>query len=179
MTHYHPLANPDILKKPRAELETLPKTASWAELEQLPYLSAVVTEGNRLNFSLTMRNCRTAPPKHSIIEYALPPGTPVSTMSYSVNASEEYYPDPLRFDPERWLGPGSKERRKFMTSFGKDARRCIGVNLAYLELCLAIAAVARYDRKLFETDDSDVEFRHEYMTFQPKLGSKGVRATVH
>lgn len=100
-------------------------------------------------------------------------------MSYSVNASEEYYPDPLRFDPERWLGPGSKGRRKCMTSFDKDARRCLGVNLAHLELYLAIAAVAKYDRKLFETDDSDVEFRHEYMTFQPKLGSKGVRATVH
>lgn len=168
MTHYHPLANPDILKKLRAELE------------QLPYLTAVITEGNRLNFGLTMRNCRTA---HNETlhygEYALPPSTPVSTMSYSVNASEEYYPDPLRFDPERWLGPGSKGRRKCMTSFDKDARRCLGVNLAHLELYLAIAAVAKYDRKLFETDDSDVEFRHEYMTFQPKLGSKGVRATVH
>jgi hypothetical protein len=50
VTHYHPLADPDILKKLRAELETLPKTASWAELERLPYLTAVVTEGNRLNF---------------------------------------------------------------------------------------------------------------------------------
>ena len=71
------------------------------------------------------------------------------------------------------------ERRKYMTSFGKGARRCIGVNLAHMEICLAIAALARYDLELFETDVSDVEFRHEYMTFQPKLDSKGVRAMVN
>ena len=167
------------MNKLRAELQSLPPTASWLELEQLPYLTAVITEGNRLNFGLTMRNCRSAPTELlRYQEYILPPGTPISTMSLFVNTAEKYYPNPWTFDPERWLGPGSMERRKHMTSFGKGTRRCIGVNLAHMEIYLAIADVARYDLELFETDISDVEFRHEYMTFQPRLDSKGVRATV-
>ncbi|MCJ1252144.1 hypothetical protein MMC30_009382 [Trapelia coarctata] len=75
VTHYHLLANPDILNKLRAELKTLPQTTSWAELEQLPYLTAVITEGNRLVFGLTMRNCRTFPTETLHYgSYVLPPG---------------------------------------------------------------------------------------------------------
>ncbi len=166
------------MRKLRAELSTVPANASWSELEQLPYLTAVITEGNRLNFGLTMRNCRTAPTPLHFGPYTLPPGTPVSTMSLFVNAAEEHYPDPWTFDPDRWLGPGAMERRKYMTSFGKGTRRCIGVNLAHMELYMAVAAAARFDMDLFETDEGDVEFRHEYMTFQPRLGSKGIRAVV-
>ncbi len=167
------------MQKLRSELQTVPPTASWSELERLPYLSAVIWEGNRLNFGLTFRSCRIAPTETLRYgNYILPPGTPVSTMSLFVNVSEQYFPDPWKFDPERWLGPESMERRKFMTSFGKGSRRCIGVNVAHLELYLAIAAMARYDLELFETDILDVEFRHEYMTFQPRLDSKGVRAVV-
>ena len=179
ITHYHLLANPHIMKKLRKELKTLSPTASWAELEQLPYLTGVITEGNRLSFGLTGRNCRVAPTETLRYgKYSIPPGTPVSTMSLFVNASTKYYPDPWTFDPERWIGEEAKERRKYMTSFGKGSRRCIGVNLAHMELYLAIAAVAQYDLELFDTDISDVEFHHEYMTLQPKLGSKGIRATV-
>ncbi len=178
VTHYHLLANPSVMTKLRTELSTLPPTASWTDLEQLPYLTAVITEGNRLNFGLTMRNCRTAPTPLQFGPYTLPPGTPVSTMSLFVNTAEEYYPDPWKFDPERWLGPGAMERRKFMTSFGKGTRRCIGVNLAHMQLYLAVAAAARWELELWETDEGDVEFRHEFMTFQPRLGSKGIRAVV-
>ena len=43
---------------------------------------------------------------------------------------------------------------------------------------LVVGAVARYNMELFETDISDVEFRHDYHVAYPKLDSKGVRAAV-
>src|ERR1700743_2475573 len=50
-TSYHILANPDILKKLKAELEeAMPdgKLPSWQQLERLPYLTAVIFEGYRI-----------------------------------------------------------------------------------------------------------------------------------
>ncbi len=52
---YHLLDDPKRLQKARTEIETLPVRASWGELQRLPYLSAVVNEGLRLNFGITGR----------------------------------------------------------------------------------------------------------------------------
>jgi hypothetical protein len=63
-------------------------------------------------------------------------------------------------------------------AFNKGSRSCVGINLAHAEMFLVIAAVARYDMKLYETDVSDVRFKHEFHVAFPKLESKGVRAVV-
>ena len=159
ITRYHLLANPHIMQKLSEELKTLFPTASWAEHEQSPYLNGVITEGNRLSFWLTGRNCTVALTETlRYRNYTVPPDTPVSTMSLFVNASTVYYPEPWTFDPERRIGEEAKDRRKYLTSFGKGSRRCIGVNLAYLELYLAIAAVVGYDLEHFHMIITDVEF---------------------
>ncbi|KAL9121742.1 MAG: hypothetical protein Q9187_001696 [Circinaria calcarea] len=179
ITHFHLLANPKILAKLRAELRTVPDAASWTELEQLPYFTAVITEGNRLSFGVTGRTCRVAPDEAlQYKSYKIPPGTPVSMTSLCVHTDEKVFPDPWTFNPDRWLGLEGAERRKYQMAFSKGGRKCIGINLAHAELYLVIAAMARYDMKLFETDISDVEFRHDYQVAHPRLDSKGVRALV-
>ena len=52
------------------------------------------------------------------------------------------------------------------------------MNLAHAEMFLALAAMARFDMTLFETDLSDVEFQHDFHVAYSKLDSKGVRARV-
>lgn len=54
----------------------------------------------------------------------------------------------------------------------------IGINLANAEMCLALSTLARYQMKLFETDESDIKFQHDYQISHPKMGSKGVRVTI-
>lgn len=179
IAHFHLLANPQCMGKLRAELRTVPETASWTELEQLPYLNAVIAEGNRLSFGVTARVCRIAPDETLDYKgYIIPPGTPVSMTTLSVHTDESAFPDPWTFNPDRWLGREGTERRKYQMAFNKGGRNCIGINLAHAELFLAIAAVARYDMKLFMTDISDVEFQHDYQVAYPKLDSEGVRAVV-
>ena len=179
IAHFHLLANPQCMAKLRAELRTVPETASWTELEQLPYLNAVIAEGNRLSFGVTARDCRIAPDESLEYKgYIIPPGTPISMTTLSVHTDESAFPNPWVFNPDRWLGREGTERRKYQMAFNKGGRNCIGINLAHAELFLAIAAVARYDMKLFMTDISDVEFQHDYHVAYPKLDSKGVRAVV-
>ncbi len=169
-----------MLSRLRSELLTIPRTASFTDLEQLPYLGAVIAEGNRLSFGLTKRNTRVAPDEVLHYEnFTIPPGTPTSMTSLCVHTDESVFPDPWRFDPDRWLGPGAAGCRKYQFAFGRGARKCIGINLAHAELYLTIAAVAQFDMELFETDDSDVVFQHDYQVAHPKLNSEGIRATVH
>ncbi|TVY33645.1 Cytochrome P450 monooxygenase [Lachnellula subtilissima] len=186
---YHILANSSILSKLRAELSTVPKSASWTELEKLPYLSAVLEEGNRLSFGVTARTARiadetltytpspyaTSPGK----SYVIPPGTPMSTTTLSAHTAESVFPEPFTFDPERWLGDAGNERRKFQMAFGKGGRKCLGIELARAELYLVTAALVRvFEMELWETDESDVAFIHDYQVAMPKFESKGVRVTA-
>ena len=179
ITHFHLISNPPMLARLRAELRTVHEDSSWTELEQLPYLSACIAEGNRLSFGVTARVCRIAPDE--ALQYkncTIPPGTPVSMTSLCAHTDEHIFPDPWAFNPDRWLGQEGVERRKCQMAFNKGGRNCIGINLAHAEMFLVIAAVARYDMELFETDVSDVEFRHDYQVAYPKLDSKGVKAIV-
>lgn len=179
ITHYHLLANPHMLSRVRSELRSLPPNASFTDLEQLRYLSAAIAEGNRLSFGLTKRNCRLAPDEAiQYSDYIIPPGTLMSMTSLSVLTDENVFPDPWVFDPERWLGPNAADCRKYQFAFGRGPRKCIGINLGHAELYMVIAAVAQFDMELFETDETDVRFQHDYQVAHPKLDSKGIRAMV-
>ena len=67
IAHFHLLSNPKIMHRVRSELNTVPPSASWTELEQLPYLSVVIAEANRLSFGVTARVCRIAPDRRPSI----------------------------------------------------------------------------------------------------------------
>ncbi|TKA68158.1 hypothetical protein B0A55_07445 [Friedmanniomyces simplex] len=112
--------------------------------------------------------------------YTLPPGTQMSTVTYCTHTNEALFPDPWRFDPERWLGQSEEvnTRKRCMMAFGKGHRKCLGINLANAAMCLALTTLATYDMELFETDESDVKFRYDNQISHPKRASKGVRASV-
>ena len=184
---YHLLADPSILSKLRIELDEAPTSTSWTKLEQLPYLSAVIEEGNRLSFGVTARTARIAyePLKYnpspyvtsSISKsYTIPQGTPVSITTLSAHTAEGVFPDPFTFKPERWLSDTGHERRKFQMAFGKGGRKCLGIELARAELYLVTAALVRsFQMTLWQTDESDVAFKHDYQVAMPRMDSKGVR----
>ena len=67
-------------------------------------------------------------------------------------------------------------------SFSKGSRQCAGLNLAYAELYLGLAAVfapGRFEWELYETGREDVELRHDFLNTSPRLDSKGIRVVVN
>ena len=189
--HYYLVANPTILSKLRDELETLPATALWSQLERLPYFSAVIEEGNRLSWGVTARTARIAhepivytPSSYTLTgtsrkSYTIPPGTPYSTTTLCVHTDPTVFPDPYTFNPDRFLGEEGQERRKFNMAFNKGGRKCIGIELAHAELYLALAAVLRrFDMSIYETDERDVAFVHDYQVSFAEVGRGKVKAKV-
>jgi cytochrome P450 len=147
------------MAKLRKELRTIPEAATWSQLEQLPYLNACISEGDRLCFGITSRAPRIALDESlHYKQYSIPLGTALSGNTLAVHTNESIFPDPWAFKPKRWLCLEWIEKRKYNMAFNKGTGKCIGIHLSDVEMCLAIAAVTRYDMKLHETDISNVEF---------------------
>jgi len=79
----------------------------------------------------------------------IPAGTIVGCQAYSLHRLESVFPDPDRFDPERWL-TADKEHAAAMQRcfwpFSSGARMCLGHNLAMVEMKIVIASVYRWYR---------------------------------
>jgi cytochrome P450 len=180
---FYLVQNPALLSRLRQELRSvMPDPNSvpeWKILESLPYLSAVISEGLRLSYGVTTRLPRIAPTETLHYKgYAIPPGTPVSQTCYFVLMNPTIFQDPETFDPERWLDK-TKRLDRYLVSFGKGSRQCLGINLAYAELYLTTAMLlSRFDFELYETSLKDVQIKHDFFVAVPDLSSKGVRVTV-
>ena len=175
--------NPKILARLQEELGTVMSEANpspkWQQLEQLPYLTAIITEGMRIGYGVSGRLQRIFPDiALHYGDYIIPTMTPVSMTSIMVHDNPLLFPDPRTFEPERFLR--QPELKRYLLTFSKGTRQCVGMNLAYAEFYLGLAAVfapGRFKIKLFETDVSDVETKHDFINTSPRLDSKGIRVT--
>lgn len=73
--------------------------------------------------------------------YDLPAGAFVGAAATLVHMDPALYPDPERFDPDRFAD-GSRPLGEFFP-FGGGARRCLGASFAMLELKTVIAVLLR------------------------------------
>jgi cytochrome P450 len=185
MTSFHILANPEILRKLKEELvSVMPSDGSLppiSKLEQLPYLSAVVSEGFRRSYGVVQRLPRVSPDAPlAYKDWVIPPGTPVGMTSIFMHDNPQNFPNPEVFNPDRWLKADDERRlSKYLVNFSKGTRSCLGINLAKAEIFLTLATVFhRFNMELYETDWSDIEIVHDYFNPTPREDSKGVRVLV-
>ncbi|KAF2093633.1 putative P450 monooxygenase [Rhizodiscina lignyota] len=179
------LSHPEVLEKLRKELiEAMPTPEtelSVAQIEKLPYLAAVIKEGHRKSYGVMHRLQRVDPEK--TIEYngfAIPPGTPVGMSSKLMHDDPSIFPEPEKFEPERFLRSDVERLDRYLVHFSKGTRMCIGLNLANAEICLALSSIfRRLDLELYETTwKEDVETAHDFFAATPRQTSKGVRVLV-
>ncbi len=63
--------------------------------------------------------------------------------SILVHKSASIFDDPDTFNPGRWMEKDSKELEQWLVSFSRGPRSCLGINLAWCELYLALATTLR------------------------------------
>ncbi|TGO82834.1 hypothetical protein BPOR_0748g00020 [Botrytis porri] len=175
---YHVLANPDILSKLLTEMEG---KNGLKDLEQLPYLTSVIQEGLRLSFGVVAHLQRISPDQVlKFHEWEIPSGTPVSMSSYLQHLDHRIFPSPNTFSPDRFLENPSLS--KYIVSFSKGSRQCLGINLAWAELYLCVKGVigelncGDENLALHDTNGGDVECTSDY--FVPASSGRGVRVLV-
>lgn len=179
------LSSPHVLQKLKTELfKAIPdpaKLPSVQSLEQLPYLSAVITEGFRRSYGTVTRLQRISP--DAPLEYngyVIPAGTPMGMTAIFIHDDPKHFPEPEKFKPERWLDPEARNRlEKYIVNFGRGTRSCLGINLAHAEIHLTLAALfRRFDMQTYETTWADIEVAHDNFIPAPRKGSPGLRVKI-
>ena len=100
-------------------------------------------------------------------EYRIPAGAHFFFSQYVMHRSEEYFPDPLRFDPERFSPESKAGREKFTYfPFGGGGRQCIGESFAWMEGVLILATIAQ--RWKLEFTGSAAPIPQAKITLRPK-----------
>jgi cytochrome P450 len=136
------------------------------DLPQLRYTEMVFAESMRLYPpAWAMGRQSTAP--IALGPYRFPPRTYFFFSQYVTQRDPAYFPDPLRFDPERFTPEAKAARPRFAYfPFGGGSRQCIGESFAWMEGVLILATIAQKWRlSLLPDQQIDVQPR---ITLRPK-----------
>ncbi|KIW53987.1 hypothetical protein PV05_06386 [Exophiala xenobiotica] len=141
--------------------------------DQLPYLDAVVKEGLRCFPPIPMSMPRFVPQGGSTIDgYFIPGGTVVSCQPYTIHKDPNVFPQPLEFQPERWLDRDAQalaERNRWFFAFGVGGRGCLGRHLAIAEMKILLREVYSQCRTTISSQmDSDMEMEDQIIASRPK-----------
>ena len=115
--------------------------------ETLPYLSACVVEALRWRPVSTLSLPRETSADQDVLGYRVPKGTMVLQNIWHMHMDADYYEEPERYRPERYVDnplgarPGAPHQpgRKNVYTFGAGRRECPGAAFFYQGMGLAFA----------------------------------------
>ncbi|KAL2784370.1 cytochrome P450 [Aspergillus keveii] len=178
---FYILRSPEVYRKMKEELISIwpeiEKPPRWEELERLPYLTAVIKESLRISPGVASPLPRVVPEGGAIIANTpIPGGTIVMHASHFIHRNPEIFSDPDEFRPERWLGEESHALDKWLLSFSRGPRSCLGQHLAWAELYLCYAHVYRkFDVEVDPSSPKELEWRD---CFLPEYVGPHLRAKM-
>ena len=142
------------------------------DMPRLPYTRMVLTESMRLYPPAWIVGRRALGPFEAR-GYAIPARSLVLLCQYLVHRDARWFPDPTRFDPDRWTPERQAERPRFSYfPFGGGPRVCIGEQFAWMEGVLLLATIAQRWR-LRLVPDQPIALQ-PIITLRPKDGMKMV-----
>lgn len=164
--------NPDVEAKLQAEVDDVlgGRVPSMADVGRLAYTEMVLSESMRL-YPPAWALQRTALNDCEIGGYVIPKGAQVLMSQYVMHHDPRYFPDPNRFDPERWTKEARDERPQFSYfPFGGGLRRCIGDAFAMMEATLLLSLlVQQWQMRLAP---GHVVALQPVMSLRPKYGMR-------
>lgn len=136
------------------------------DLPQLRYTEMVFAEAMRL-YPPAWAMGRQSTRAITLGPYHFPPRTYFFFSQYVMQRDAQFFPDPLRFDPERFTPEAKASRPRFAYfPFGGGGRQCIGEAFAWMEGVLTLATIAQQWRlRMLPDQQIDVQPK---ITLRPK-----------
>jgi len=162
--------NPEILVKVREEIDSVlgKREIEFSDLDKLIYLEMVINETLRI-LPPVWSISREAKLEDEIGGYRIPKGSIVTVAPYFIHHREDIWPEPQRFNPERFRAEEIKKRPKnTFHPFGLGPRTCIAETFARIEMKTFLALfLQKYD---FQYDQRIPWELLATVTLRPKNG---------
>ena len=169
--------SPAVRARLAGELATVvgDRLPTAADIPRLRYTKMIWDETLRLYPPAWLLHTRVSRSEDTLPSGArLPSGTRVFLSPWSLHRDPRWFPDPDRFDPDRFSEDARMHRPAFCyIPFGGGARRCLGESFAEMEGLLIMATVA--SRVDFRTIDAQPVLPNPLMTLRP---SNAIRMSV-
>ncbi|MEZ4309192.1 MAG: cytochrome P450 [Polyangiaceae bacterium] len=110
------------------------------KVRELRYLEAVLKETMRL-YPIAIAPGRILRAPLRIGDHDVPAGAAIAVSVYHVQRDPSLWPDPLRFDPNRFLGPAIPPTSWF--PFGGGHRTCVGMAFSTFESKILLGEIVR------------------------------------
>ena len=136
---------PDIAQRVVAEMDAQlgDELPGMERLKGLAYTSRFINEVLRL-YPPAWTIARNAIEEDTVLGYRIPAGSIVMLSPYLAHRWGEVWPDPLRFDPDRFAPDASRERHPFAYfPFSLGSRVCIGMQFSLMEARLVLSMILR------------------------------------
>jgi cytochrome P450 len=166
--------HPDAAERLAAEVRDVlgDRPPTFADLPRLPYAERVVWEAMRL-YPPVFGFGREAIQDTEVMGYRIPRGWNVVMCQWVIHRDARWFPEPERFDPERWAG-GLAQRlpRYAYFPFGGGPRLCIGSAFAQMEAVLILATLAQAYH--FTVDPTQQVEPRPVVTLRPRDGIRAI-----
>jgi len=164
--------HPEVEAKFHAEIEEVvgDRLPVAEDVPRLRYTEMILAEAMRL-YPPAWLIGRRALEDYEIAGKHVPARSLVLMSQYVTHHDSRWYPDPFRFDPERWRAEEKEKRPRFSYfPFGGGPRLCIGESFAWMEGALVLATIAQKWR-LRVAPGHPVELL-PLVTLRPKFGMR-------
>jgi cytochrome P450 len=162
--------NPETEKNLHQELDRVldGREPTFADLPALSYAERVIKESLRL-YPPAWGLARTVIKEFQLAGYHIPAGANVVMSTWVMHHDPRYFPEPEKFDPDRWVPEKAQKLPKFAYfPFGGGPRQCIGASFAMMEATLLLATIAQ--RFQFRAEPGHVVTPTPSFTLRPKQG---------
>jgi cytochrome P450 len=138
------------------------------DVSRLPYTEMVIAESLRL-YPPAWAISRIAKESFAMGGFTIPKGAVCIVSPYVTQRDARFFPDPDRFEPERWRPEFHETRPKFSYfPFGGGTRVCVGERFAWTEMILVLATLAQ--RWVFSLASSEPVEARPLLTLRPRGG---------
>lgn len=134
--------HPEVMARVHDELDRVVGDApvELAHLPQLAYTEQVFKESIRL-YPPVWALARRAKAPDVLSGYTIPAGSYVILSPYATHRHPAFWPDPERFDPDRFEGGDRSRPKGAYFPFASGPRKCIGDHFAKMEGLVVLASL--------------------------------------
>jgi cytochrome P450 len=149
--------HPEAYAEAQREVDALgDDRIALADLDRLPYCLRVFKESLRMYAPIYLFG-RQAMERVTVAGYELPVGTIALVCPYALHHRPDLWPDPARFDPQRFTPEAEQARsREAYLPFSGGPRTCIGNHFALMEGPIVLATLLRRVRLSYDSSDDVV-----------------------